>query len=89
MAKENKKINIKTQLQVGAVQYWQYPSSRLMELWGYSTADNYTQYTATMPITAASAYVAEEAALGASSLSDKQAHQMVQITATTMAGGLM
>ena len=71
------------------MQYWQYPSSRLMELWGYSTADNYTQYSATMPISTASAYVATEAALGASSLSDKQAHQMVQITATTMAGGLM
>lgn len=89
MAKDIKKINILTQLQVGAVQYWQRPSSRQMEMRGYSTGDDYTQYTYTMPVDSAAAYVSGEMAKGDTVLSDKQEHTMVQITATTMAGGIM
>lgn len=56
---------------------------------GYSTGDDYTQYSATMPITDASAYIDAETALGDTSLYDKTEKTMAQITATTLAGGMM
>ena len=71
------------------MQYWQRPSSRQMELHGFSAGDDYTQYTATMPIADATAYVGTEMARGTSSLYAGCAATMAQVTATTMAGGMM
>lgn len=81
--KQFNKINITTQTQVGASEYWQFPSSRTLEMLGYSGGDHYYQYQVTMNRDQVDDFVEEAKETGTI-----EKKMMVQLTSTTMAGGM-